>query len=230
MKGVGSNSVKEWCWIEFCQWMMLDWILSMNDAGLNSVNEWCWIEFCQWMMLDWILSMNDAGLNSVNEWCWIEFCQWMMLDWILSMNNAGSWSVFQSFQCIPGIVSLCISKNSMNCQLIRWHMLWSYFNSLSPSDAYMRHQTKVSLVQIMAHQLIGTEPLSESSTGVRRYFDTIPPYILTPGSIYPTQCWIWNWNLNVIFPVANVTNPLILSNNQFKLATWLPLGDFFCGL
>ena len=32
------------------------------------------------MMLDLILSMNDAGFDSVKEWCWIEFCQWQMTD------------------------------------------------------------------------------------------------------------------------------------------------------
>ena len=39
----------------------------MNDAGLNYFSQWCWIWFCQWMMLDLILSKNDAGLNSVND-------------------------------------------------------------------------------------------------------------------------------------------------------------------
>ena len=36
------------------------------------------------------------------------------------------------------------------------------FNSLRPSDAYMRHQTMSSLVQIMACRLLGTKPLSET--------------------------------------------------------------------
>ena len=36
-----------------------------------------------------------------------------------------------------------------------------FFNSLRPSDAYMRQLTRPSLVQIMACRLVGAKPLSE---------------------------------------------------------------------
>ena len=39
--------------------------------------------------------------------------------------------------------------------------LSQYFNSLRPSDAYMRQKTRPSLVQIMACRLFGAKPLSE---------------------------------------------------------------------
>ena len=56
-------------------------------------------------------------------------------------------------------------------QWIRWQAphspgspvvkLWVAFNSLRPSDAYMRQSTMPSLVQIMACRLVGAKPLSE---------------------------------------------------------------------
>ena len=36
-----------------------------------------------------------------------------------------------------------------------------YFNSLRPRDAYMRHQTRPSFIQIMAFRLLGTKPSSK---------------------------------------------------------------------
>ena len=43
----------------------------------------------------------------------------------------------------------------------QWPTLLRTFNTLRPSDAYMRRWTGSSLVQIMACRLFGTKPLSE---------------------------------------------------------------------
>ena len=51
------------------------------------------------------------------------------------------------------MIMITFSDNHLNCNWL--------VSSLRPRDAYMRHQTKPSLVQIMACRLFGAKPLSE---------------------------------------------------------------------
>ena len=62
------------------------------------------------------------------------------------------------------VYQVSMQLTSINsCQIWTWFTgSKRYFNSLRLSDAYMRQQTKPSLIQIMACRLTGAKPLSET--------------------------------------------------------------------
>ena len=59
-------------------------------------------------------------------------------------------------------ISDCLNQNIVwSPKSVTQGTLIKFINSLRPRDAYMRHQSRPSLVQIMACRLCGTKPLSE---------------------------------------------------------------------
>ena len=65
---------------------------------------------------------------------------------------------------------------------LKWetYMRPQWVNSLRPSDAYMRHQPRPSLVQMMACHLIGAKPLSEPML----YYCQLDPQEQTSVKLY----------------------------------------------
>ena len=89
-------------------------------------------------------------------------CTKLWPDWIITMKTQHKEYYIHNYEFI---------NRSWNGTLFTWlpRLLWHStelfsvdgFNSLRPSDAYMRQLTRPSLVQIMACRLVGTKPISE---------------------------------------------------------------------
>ena len=113
------------------------------------------------------------------------------------------------------------------------------FNSLRPNDAYMRHQTMSSLVQIMACRLLGTKPLSETKlnycqlhpkeqTSVKLYSKC--KYFLSGKRIRKCRllrCRPFCLGLNVIYKNKSSFHATLLTSSSVLPLTLSLWGDWF---
>ena len=71
-----------------------------------------------------------------------------------------------SIYMIRVLMTLYLKK--IHASLMFYTQLWWCHGSLRPSDAYRRHQSRPSLVQIMAFRLVGDKPFSEPMDIVKK--------------------------------------------------------------
>ena len=92
------------------------------------------------------------------SWLWV-VCFW----YVLTHRKMACVAIVISKSMLAYISELWIKiHHNFHSQKFIWkRYLQNGLNSLKPNDAYMRHQPKQSLVQIMACRLAGAKPLSE---------------------------------------------------------------------
>ena len=99
---------------------------------------------------------------------------------------------------------------------------WTMFNSLRPSDAYMRHETKPSLIQIVACRLVGaSHRLKQCGIMWIGPWGTNFNNILVEIHNFPSRKCVWICRLQKI--AANLSRPHCV-NNLVTISTTTKFG------
>ena len=134
-----------------------------------------WWNFHHWFALEVVLLVSEMSPF------WWNFCYQLnlvMMEILLKWHF--HFSIFMSFSFVNIISKQTLSKHIVPTWQTLWELVlfmygtqgwcsvpthvWALngFKSLRQSDAYMPHQTRPSLFQIMACYLLGTKSLSET--------------------------------------------------------------------
>ena len=94
-----------------------------------------------------------------------------------------------------------------------WTALQEYptaFSSFGPSDAYIRHWTKPSSVQIIVSHLLGTKTLTK--TMLKGHYEQIPVIFQSSYNNFHRRKWIWKCfcKMAVILLIILYTMPRIM--------------------
>ena len=148
------------------RWMTLG--LTDDKSTLVQVMAWCRQATSHYLSQCWSSSMSPCGVirqqpvrDDVTMWRHLSLAgrtHKMIPEW----QDMTSW-ILVDLSSADGLVPVGWFHNLKQYWLIIIIIiiLCQSFNSLRPSDGYMRQYTILSLVQIMACRLVGAKPLSE---------------------------------------------------------------------
>ena len=144
-----------------------------------------------WMLL-------TKQLMPVVAWCICLFMAFVMTVWIKVMSKLNEDVTLLQLWLMQRQYSYDNGMNELQCIRLVNHILSVHcitFNS-RPSDAYMHHINRPSLVQITTFRLFGTKPWSESMQG----YCELGPWQQVSIEVKS----LWNKKNTTVFPIRKI--------------------------